>query len=131
VASPYGRPLAFAGLRLTPRDLMRIGRMLLDGGRWNGRQVVPRDWVQRALATQVATGGGPARGYGYQFWTGEVAHGGRLLAYSVAIGNGGQRLFLVPDLDLAVAITAGAYNEMAFNRVVQRLFEQVVAAARP
>jgi CubicO group peptidase (beta-lactamase class C family) len=131
VASPYGRPLAFAGLRLTPRDLMKIGRILLDGGRWNGRQVVPRQWVLRALKTHVATGGGPAPGYGYQFWTGEVAHGGRSRAFVAAIGNGGQRLFLVPDLDLAVAITAGAYNEMAFNRVVQRLFEQVVAAARP
>jgi CubicO group peptidase (beta-lactamase class C family) len=131
VASPYGRPLAFAGLRLTPRDLMKTGRMLLDGGRWNGRQVVPQGWVRQALKAHVATGDGPAPGYGYQFWTGEVAHGGRSLAYAVAIGNGGQRLFLVPDLDLAVAITAGAYNEMAFNRVVQRVFEQVVASVRP
>jgi CubicO group peptidase (beta-lactamase class C family) len=131
VASPYGRPLAFAGLRLAPRDLMRIGQMLLDGGRWNGRQIMPRGWVRAALASHVATGNGPGAGYGYQFWTGHVAHGGRSLAFAAAVGNGGQRLFLVPDLDLAVAITAGAYNDMAFNRVVRGLFEQIVVAVRP
>lgn len=130
VASPYGRPLSFAGLRLTSRDLMRIGLMLLDGGRWNGRQVVPASWVRAALSRHLPTGGGPAPGYGYQFWTGDIAHGGRRLAWAAAIGNGGQRLFLVPGLDLAVVVTAGAYGDAAIGGVARRLFEAVVAAAR-
>lgn len=130
VASPYGRPLSFAGLRLTPRDLLRIGLMLLDGGRWNGRQIVPPAWVRTALAHHLPTSGGPAPGYGYQFWTGEIAHGGRPVAWAAALGNGGQRLFLVRELDLAVVVTAGAYNEAAIGGVTLRLFEAVVAAAR-
>lgn len=130
LSSPYGRPLSFAGLRLTSRDLLRIGAMLLDGGRWNGRQVVPAEWVRAAFSTRVATGGGPAPGYGYQFWTGDVAHGGRRIGWVAAVGNGGQRLFLVPDLQLAVVVTAGSYGEAAIGGVARQLFEAVVATVR-
>lgn len=130
VSSPYGRPLSFAGLRLTARDLLRLGTMLLDQGRWNGRQVVPAAWLRAALATHVATGGGPGPGYGYQFWTGDIAHGGRRIGWVAAVGNGGQRLFLVPELQLAVAVTAGAYNEAAIGGVTRRLFEAVVATVQ-
>jgi CubicO group peptidase (beta-lactamase class C family) len=129
VADPYGRPLAFAGARLTPRDLAKIGRMLLDGGRWNGRQVVSADWIDRALRPHVATGQGP--GYGYQFWTGAIDHRGRRLPWAAGFGNGGQRLYLVPALDLVVVTTAGGYNEQPINRAVHCLFERVAAAAAP
>ncbi|MBX3622198.1 MAG: serine hydrolase [Rhizobacter sp.] len=56
-ATPYG------GLRLRPRDLAKIGRMLLDGGQWQGVQVVPRAWIEASFRARVPAGGG--LGYGY------------------------------------------------------------------
>ena len=53
-----GRALAFSGLRLRPRELARIGRLLLDGGRWQGRPVVPADWIAATLATRVPASDG-------------------------------------------------------------------------
>jgi CubicO group peptidase (beta-lactamase class C family) len=128
-----GRPLAFAGLRMRPRDMAKLGRLVLDGGRWRGRQLVPEAWVAAALRKQIATelrmppdveGG---LGYGYQWWTGNVAWRGRQLTWSAALGNGGQRIFIVPELDLTVVTTAGDYGHREIGRVVGDLFARIVA----
>ena len=126
MADPYGRPLAFAGLRMRPRDLAKIGRMLLDRGQWRGQQVVPADWVTESLRPHIATGDGLQ--YGYQWWAGSVDWQGKQLPWCAGFGNGGQRLFIVPGLDLTVVITAGAYNQTKVGGAVNQVFEQLVAA---
>jgi CubicO group peptidase (beta-lactamase class C family) len=128
VADPWLRPLAFAGLRMRPRDLAKIGRMVLAHGEWQGRQVVPADWVAESLRPHIAAGDGLA--YGYQWWTGTVDREGKKLAWSAGFGNGGQRLFIVPELDLTVVITAGAYNDPQIRRAVTEIFRQILAAVR-
>ena len=110
-----GEPIAASGLRLTPRDLARIGVMILGGGQWNGRQVTPADWLAASFTPAISMPDG--RQYGYQWYLGAVpmndGNGGvRLERIISAIGNGGQRMFLLPRLDLVVAITAGNYNAM-------------------
>lgn len=128
-----GRPIAYGGLRLRPRDLAKLGRMVLDQGRWQGRQIVPAAWLARSLAPHVATGGmfGLGAEYGYQWWIGRSEVGGVAYEWQAGVGNGGQRLFLVPALDLAVVMTAGEYNRPAIARELRNLLEQVLAAAAP
>lgn len=75
---------------MRPGDLAKIGRMVLARGEWQGRQVVPADWVAESLRPHIATGDG--LGYGYQWWTGTVAWQGRALEWSAGFRNGGQRL---------------------------------------
>jgi len=127
-ADPWGRPLAFAGLRMRPRDLAKVGQMVLAHGEWQGRPVVPAAWVAEALRPHIDAGNG--LGYGYQWWTGTVARGGKSVAWSAGFGNGGQRLYVVPDLDLAVVITAGAYNDPQIGRTVADIFRGIVASLR-
>lgn len=131
------RPLAFTGLRLRPRDLARLGRLVLDQGRWQGREVVPVAWLAESLQPRVDV---PALGpvltglrYGRFWWHGQVpdprqAHRGSTLPWIAGFGNGGQRLYLVPALDLVIAVAAGAYGEAAVNARVDRLLREVVAA---
>jgi len=97
-----GVPLAAAGLRLRPRDLAAIGSMMLAGG----QDVVPADWLDRALRPYVPIG--ENFGYGYQWYidTGEVLKVG-------AHGNGGQRIYVIPGEQMVVAVTAGDYNDPA------------------
>jgi len=112
MAGGDGVASAASGLRLTPRDLARIGQMVLARGRWEGREVVPAAWLDAALRPRVKID--ESFHYGYQWYLGTfpatAGQDARPLQWAGGIGNGGQRLVVVPDLDLVVAITAGNYD---------------------
>jgi CubicO group peptidase (beta-lactamase class C family) len=112
-----GEAIAASGLRMTPRDLARIGSMMLNGGTWRERPVMPVQWIERSTTPMVDVD--EIRQYGYQWYLGKFAFTvstgprwdrSRLERFWSAIGNGGQRLFVFPGLDLVVAITAGNYD---------------------
>ncbi len=124
-----GRPLAFAGLRLRPRDLATIGQLVLQRGAWQGRQIVPAAWVDASTQPHIATGDGLA--YGYQWWMGEAPAAGKRQRWVAGFGNGGQRLFIVPGLDMVVAITAGAYDDAQGGRRANALFRAILATVSP
>ncbi len=136
VSDLHGRPLAFTGLRMRPRDLVKLGRLVLDHGEWKGQQLVPAEWIAESLRPHVSTHlRSPPTAtqelqYGYQWWVGSVDWHGRQLAWSAGFGNGGQRLFVVPELDLTVVITAGAYGSPEINHVVNGLLERIVSTVR-
>ncbi|MGH3881551.1 MAG: serine hydrolase domain-containing protein [Actinophytocola sp.] len=83
----------------TPRELAKFGLLYLDDGRWNGRQLVPADWVAASMADQVDAGA--PFSYGYDFWLRDIA--GHHVA--MAWGFGGQMIYIVEDLDLVVVMT--------------------------
>lgn len=128
------RPMPHAGLRLRPRDMAKVGRLVLDGGRWNGRQIVPEVWIDATIRPHISTGESKPSdfsddtGYGLQWWTGNVPWHGRELAFAAAVGNGGQRIYVVPTLDLVVVTTAGEYGSPRIGRTLGEIFRGVVAA---
>ena len=105
-----GEPRAASGGRMRPPDLLRIGQMVLANGAWQGKQIVPADWLKRSTTPAVTIEG--TRRYGWHWYLGELPIGTprRPEPTINAIGWGGQRLFLVPALDLAVAMNAGNYR---------------------
>jgi CubicO group peptidase (beta-lactamase class C family) len=111
-----GAPVAASGLRLRARDLARIGQLVLQRGAWAGRQVVPEDWIAQSLAPQI--NGEGLFFYGYQWWLGRSFARGREISWAAAFGWGGQRLFVVPSLDLVVVILAGLYGDPALSPAV-------------
>lgn len=122
-----GRVTPFGGLRLRPRDMAKIGRLVLDCGQWEGRQIVSAAWVEEMLRNRL-----PANGlrYGWQWWHGRVRSGTAWFPYIAAFGNGGQRIFLVPSLDLVVVVTAGQYNEETSLQAPGHVLSTVVQAFR-
>jgi CubicO group peptidase (beta-lactamase class C family) len=107
-----GEPAAASGLRMRPRDLARIGQMLLDGGKAGERQIVPAAWLEDSFKPAARIN--DRRQYGYHWYVGNVpfdsSEGRRWARWIGAVGKGGQRLIVFPDLDLVVVITAGNYN---------------------
>ena len=120
VAGDDGVPSAASGLRLAPRDLARIGELVLAEGEWQGRPVVPAGWIRTMVQPRLKTDWGA--GYGYQ-WYLETVAGRRVV---MASGNGGQRLVVVPDLDLVVAVLAGNYDTPDQWRTPLTVLERVV-----
>lgn len=106
----HGEAAAASGLRLRAPDLLRVGQMVLADGAWQGKQIVPADWLKRSTMPAVTIEG--TRRYGWHWYLGEVPLGMPTHAEHTisGIGWGGQRLFLVPALDLAVAMNAGNYR---------------------
>jgi CubicO group peptidase (beta-lactamase class C family) len=107
-----GEASAASGLRLTPRDLARIGQVVLSHGQWNGNTIVPADWLEKSFRPAAMAMDGIH--YGYLWYLGEVAITGKTGVYAqpliAAFGNGGQRLFIFPDLDFVLVVTAGNYD---------------------
>jgi CubicO group peptidase (beta-lactamase class C family) len=120
---------AASGLRLTARDLLKIGQTVLAKGVHLGRPVVPAAWIEASLSPQIPTGDG--LDYGRLWFLGRVevpAFSGPR-PWAAGFGNGGQRLYLCPDAGIAAAIFAGQYNRQATAWITPaRIWSEIVLA---
>jgi CubicO group peptidase (beta-lactamase class C family) len=114
--------------KLTARDAARFGQLFLDAGRWQGRQIVPADWVREATTAYSVTDRG-SMGYGYLWWTlkPDVFGNGAALAS----GYGGQAIAVVPSKRLVVAQIVDPKDNPKGARTSRfvDLLQQLVAAA--
>ncbi|HEU0014247.1 MAG TPA: serine hydrolase [Longimicrobium sp.] len=92
---PQGIYFGGNDMYLTPRQLLRVGQLYLDGGVYRGGQVVPRAWVQESVRPRT-TSPWNGHGYGLGWWSRDS--GGRRVFF--AWGYGGQYVFVVPELEL-------------------------------
>lgn len=101
--NPQGITLGGYGLFLRTEEIAKFGQLLLQKGKWYGRQLIPEDWVDLATSKQVSNGTNPDsdwnQGYGFQFWR---------CRHNVFRGDGkdGQFCVVMPDLDVVVVMTA-------------------------
>ncbi len=116
-----GKPAAASGLRLRPRDLARIGQAVLDGG----EGVIPATWLGESTRARIAIDA--EVDYGYQWYLYNGSSGGS--PWIGAIGNGGQRLRVVPKLGLVVAITCGNYDRPEQRTVPLKVMRQCIYPA--
>jgi CubicO group peptidase (beta-lactamase class C family) len=102
--TPLGLTDTESGLYLRPEDLAKIGFLYLHDGMWDGKRIVAREWVQASLAPAVKDTGDGHK-YGFQWWLLPRADAPEKLVW-LGSGWGGQRLMVVPELDLIVVHTA-------------------------
>lgn len=122
---PQGIHLPWGHLKLRPRDMVNFGSLHLNGGRWDGEEVVSEVWVQEATKAQVPAEGA-ADHYGYLWW---VAMADDSPAY-FAWGYGGQLIEVVPDRDLVVAIVSEVENYGTVGHsLLTYLVDSVIAPA--
>lgn len=124
--SADGEPRAASGCRLLPRDLLKVGQVALAGGAWQGKQIVPADWVKRITTPTVRIEG--ARSYGYHWYIYDAMVDGQRQYWFGGIGWGGQKLYVFPGLELVVAMTCGNYSKpgMEQNRINIVVLNEVV-----
>jgi CubicO group peptidase (beta-lactamase class C family) len=103
-------------LHLRPRDMAKLGLLYMNEGQWKGRQVISREWVTASLSRHSVVRG---TDYGYLWWRQWLNVDGTRMDGVTAKGNGGQRIYLWPSLDLLVVITGANYNEQSPSDAIQ------------
>jgi CubicO group peptidase (beta-lactamase class C family) len=101
----------YSQIHLRPRDMLKLGILFAGDGRWHGKQVISSAWVRASLAEQSHV---DDVSYGYFWWRPwlnvETPAGFQHVDVVAAQGNGGQKIYLVPQYDLVAVFTAGGYN---------------------
>jgi CubicO group peptidase (beta-lactamase class C family) len=122
---------AGGGLRLRPRDMAKIGQLVLAGGRCDDRQVVSKAWIDASMTPRL--GATSLFFYGYLWWLGRSLLNGREVHWAGALGRGGQSIRIVPELDLVVVVTAGYYQDYSPRafQVQAGIFRDVLRAISP
>lgn len=124
---PTGQAYAAGGMHVRPRDLLKIGQVYLDSGRWLGRRIIAASWVQESTEPRIQAPNGSFDGHGWHRYQIEVD--GRTYSEYEASGNGGQFLVVVPELGLVVVATAGNYGEYpVWKRFRDRELPEVIRA---
>lgn len=125
-AGADGIESAASGLRLTTRGLLRIGDMLAHGGMYEGRQIVPKPWIDACLTPAIRTDFGT--GYSRLWYLEDgwaPAFGGQRL-FAAGYGNGGQRLYFCPEAGIAAVAYLGLYNDWSSWIMPTRFWREMV-----
>ena len=107
--SPLGLAQAGGGLGLRTRDFWKLAQLYLDGGRANGQQVMPEEWVRQSLSPQAMAR--EDADYGYLWWLMKIPDGKSVMVAPTMAGTGGNAVFILPEKRAVVVITTTNYNE--------------------
>jgi CubicO group peptidase (beta-lactamase class C family) len=130
---PIDLPTGQGNLSITTRDEAAVGQLVLQGGQYRNHQIVNRRWIEQCTANQVPISSVDpyADFYGYMWYSKTEVVGERSVLVHFASGNGGNKIFVVPSLDLVLAITSTAYNQPYRHQRSHDILLKVLAAARP
>ena len=125
-----GRAKGQGNLSLTPRDMAKIGQLVLDKGMVRDQRVIAADWITAALAPRVAIGDVDryADQYGY-FWYGKTYDvAGKKIGVSFASGNGGNKIYVIAARRMVVAVASSAYGKPYGQRRSEDILKALLAA---
>jgi CubicO group peptidase (beta-lactamase class C family) len=126
VTDAYGTAFVLGGLNLTTRDYARFGQMVLQGGTWQDRQIVPADWLAESTRPSAPTADG-AEQYGYQWWMPADANTGEVYGRGVY----GQYLYLDRARRVVIVVTAAdrAFRENGRHAANITMLRRIARAA--
>ncbi|MGF1887594.1 beta-lactamase family protein [Photobacterium profundum] len=122
--SACGLTKASSGLHLTSRDMLKFGMLILNQGQYDGRQLLTHEWLNAATTAQTQNGK-----YGYFWWTENFRLNGQEIKTISARGARGQFIFVMPELDLIVAITSSNTGQQ--RRVPLQFVPEYILPAIP
>ena len=107
-------------MAMSPADMLKIGRMMMNMGEWNGEQIVPQEWILDSVKTYTRSNFNPYD-MGYLWWRRPVNGYEAIFAW----GHGGQYIMMIPELNVAIAVTSnltrvqGRGHQRAFFRYLE------------
>jgi len=117
-----GRQNAAGGLRLRPRDMAKIGQIVLDKGIWNDQQIIDENWIEESTTKDISTNDNNWGEYGYYWWIKFYCVDNKKYRAIAARGWGGQRIIIIEDLNLVVVITAENFGRRTYDSQIMKSF---------
>lgn len=125
--TPLNLAMTGGGLSLRSRDLLKLAQLYLNGGVWNGRQIITQQWVKVSTTPKAEIDDDTE--YSYLWWLRSFKSGTRKYPTYYMTGNGGNKAMVFPDLDMVVVITATNYNVRGAHELTDRLLTDFILAA--
>ena len=132
--APSGLPESGWEVSVTARDMLKLGLLVSNNGKWNNHQLISPEYLDEATQRQIITGdddiygGGELvshQGYGFFWWGTDIEHNGKKHYAFSAQGGGGMYILLVPDFDLVVVVTAHERDDITQQLVAERILPLV------
>jgi CubicO group peptidase (beta-lactamase class C family) len=126
--TPTGDAFMGGGVRFLPRDFMKLGQLLVNGGTWNGHRILTQEWSRRATSPLYEVKDfkplAPSSflKYGYLWWVLDYPYKGRTVQAFYAGGNGGQVVMGIPELDLVIMLYGGNYADGRVSTEIQQSY---------
>lgn len=125
---PTGEIHGAGGLKLTPRDMIKIGDMFLNKGMWAGKRIISEDWLSKctvpyARNVKIKIPGEDLGkvGYSYTWWTKDFTYKRDSVKMCFAVGWGGQKLIVIPQLNIVLVFTGANYTSKVYEfEILQR-----------
>ncbi len=130
-----GLPRSGSGTSMTSRDMVKWGTLVMNKGKWDGEQLIPEAFINKATSRILLTGdddvygGGKdvsKQGYGYYWWSGDLKYGDKTYFCTSAQGGGGQYIILIEELDLMVVVTAHDNDNTTLQIIAERVLPAFV-----
>ena len=123
-----GRAMTGGGVGWRARDMAKFGQLYLNDGVWDGKRLLPEGWVAASFERRAETSFGSE--YGYLWWIESLRTTDGTVSVWSASGNGGNKIYVVPDMELVVAIATTNYNSRGMHAQSARILEEFILGAR-
>lgn len=114
------------GIKLRALDFAKYGQLYKNEGKWNGRQIVPKQWVHKTFSKLKTIPGRLEEYYGYLFWNKKYRIGDKEYESFYCTGNGGNKIFIFPDHPWVIVITASAYGTLYAHPQVDKMMTEYI-----
>lgn len=122
--NPSGSIMTGGSLELRSRDLLKLGQLYLNNGKWNGNSIVSENWVKKSIEPHAEID--EKTKYGYLFWLQSFKKGETALDSYYMTGMGGNKVFVLPDRNMVVVITTVNYRERDAHELSERILTDFV-----
>lgn len=131
--SPKGINTGMGNLYFQARDYAKLGQVMLQNGKWNGQQIISKDFVEKSFQVKfdISKEDPFAYGYGYMWYVAKEEIKGKEIDIYFASGNGGNKIFVIPSLNMVVTTFSSAYGtgygQSRSHAILERLLNGVEA----
>ncbi|MBL4659007.1 MAG: serine hydrolase [Alcanivoracaceae bacterium] len=124
--TPLGFTNGGGGARLTSRDWIKIGNLILNNGVVYNKKIINEKWIKESLIRRTVVDEDRDIEYGYLWWIYNFKINNKIIPAYAAAGNGGNYLFMIPELSASVVITSRAYNTNYMHQQSQKILTDYV-----